>query len=53
VNYGFHPEALEEYEAAARYYSQQQPGLDLHFIGIDGPGVKPEAKGRIKLILEH
>ena len=28
----FHPEALTEYEEAARFYAAQQPGLDLRFI---------------------
>ena len=28
----FHPEALEEYDAAAHFYARQQPGLDLRFI---------------------
>lgn len=32
MRYEFHPEALNEFEAAARYYSRCQPGLDLHFI---------------------
>jgi toxin ParE1/3/4 len=28
----FHPEALAEYEDAARYYSECQPGLETRFI---------------------
>ena len=32
MRYEFHAEALEEYEQAARYYAEQQPGLDLRFI---------------------
>jgi hypothetical protein len=28
----FHPEALEEYDAAAHFYARQQSGLDLRFI---------------------
>ena len=28
----FHPEALAEYEDAARYYSECQPGLEMRFI---------------------
>jgi len=28
----FHPEALEEYEAAGHYYANEQPDLDLRFI---------------------
>ena len=32
MRYEFHPEALEEFEEAALYYSRRQPGLDLRFI---------------------
>ena len=32
MRYEFHPEALEEFEQAALYYSRRQPGLDLRFI---------------------
>jgi plasmid stabilization system protein ParE len=32
MRYEFHPEALEEFEEAARYYSRRQPGLELRFI---------------------
>lgn len=28
----FHPEALSEFEAAAQYYAERQPGLELRFI---------------------
>jgi toxin ParE1/3/4 len=28
----FHPEALQEYEDAARYYADRRAGLDLRFI---------------------
>jgi plasmid stabilization system protein ParE len=28
----FHPEALQEYDEAAHYYFQKQPGLDIRFI---------------------
>lgn len=28
----FHPEALSEYEEAARYYAACQPGLELRFM---------------------
>ena len=28
----FHPEALEEFEAAARYYASRQSGLGLRFV---------------------
>ena len=32
MRYEFHPEALAEYEAAARYYAACQEGLELRFI---------------------
>ena len=32
MRYEFHPEALAEFEEAARYYSRCQPGLDIRFI---------------------
>src|SRR5437762_12861933 len=32
MRYEFHPEALDEYEAAAHYYAEKEPGLDLRFI---------------------
>jgi toxin ParE1/3/4 len=32
MRYEFHPEALAEYEEAARYYAGCQEGLDLRFI---------------------
>ena len=32
MRFEFHPEALAEYEDAARYYSECQPGLELRFI---------------------
>jgi plasmid stabilization system protein ParE len=32
MRYEFHPEALEEFEEAARYYSRRQPGLELRFM---------------------
>jgi toxin ParE1/3/4 len=32
MRYEFHPDALEEFEEAALYYSRRQPGLDLRFI---------------------
>ena len=28
----FHPEALNEFEAAAQFYAERQPGLELRFI---------------------
>jgi plasmid stabilization system protein ParE len=33
MKFKFHPEALAEYEDAARYYGDCQPGLELRFIG--------------------
>ena len=32
MRYGFHPEALEEYNEAGYHYSRKEPGLDLRFI---------------------
>jgi toxin ParE1/3/4 len=32
MRYEFHPEALQEFEEAARYYAGRQPGLELRFI---------------------
>jgi hypothetical protein len=32
MRFEFHPEALEEYEEAARYYARCQAGLELRFI---------------------
>lgn len=32
MRYEFHPEALEEYEEAALYYGDRDPGLGLRFI---------------------
>jgi toxin ParE1/3/4 len=32
MKYEFHPDALAEFEGAAIYYAQKQPGLDLRFI---------------------
>lgn len=30
--YEFHPEALDEFESAALYFAERQPGLELRFI---------------------
>ena len=32
MRFELHPEALAEYEDAARYYSECQPGLELRFM---------------------
>lgn len=32
MRYEFHPEALAEFEDAARFYADCQPGLELRFI---------------------
>jgi len=32
MRYDFHPEALEEYQQAAFYYAQHDPGLALRFV---------------------
>ena len=29
TSYEFHPEALSEYESAAQYFAERQPGLDI------------------------
>lgn len=37
--YTFHPEALEEYLDAARYYAGCQPGLEQRFIAAVESGI--------------
>ncbi|HEX5703650.1 MAG TPA: type II toxin-antitoxin system RelE/ParE family toxin [Pyrinomonadaceae bacterium] len=32
MNWEFHPEALDEYEASAAYYAAQDPDLQVRFI---------------------
>jgi toxin ParE1/3/4 len=32
MRFEFHPEALSEYEDAAQYYAECQPGLELRFM---------------------
>ena len=32
MRFEFHPEALEEYQAAGHYYAAQQPNLDARFV---------------------
>lgn len=32
MRYDFHPEALEEYQKAALYYAEHDPGLALRFV---------------------
>jgi len=32
MTYRFHPESLEEYQEAARYYAERDPALALRFI---------------------
>lgn len=32
MTYAFHPEAVEEYEAAALYYAERDPAVALRFI---------------------
>ena len=34
MRYEFHPEALAEYDQAARYYSECQEGLELRFMAV-------------------
>lgn len=45
MRYEFHPEALAEYQEAARYYAALQPDLDLSFIS--------SIERAIQLILEE
>lgn len=40
MNYEFHPEALTEFEKAADYYCQQQPGLEQRFIDAVLQGIR-------------
>lgn len=45
MRFSFHPEALAEYDEAAHFYADRQPGLDLRFIVcIENP---------IELIVAH
>ncbi len=37
MRFEFHPEALAEYEDAARYYAECQNGLELRFIAAKAP----------------
>jgi len=32
TSFEFHPDALSEFEAAALYFAERQPGLELRFI---------------------
>jgi len=32
VRYEFHSEALAEYQEAARFYAEREPGLERHFV---------------------
>jgi len=32
MKYDFHPQAFEEFEAAADFYRDRQPGLELRFL---------------------
>jgi hypothetical protein len=40
MKYEFHPEALAEYEEAARYYAGCPGGLDLRFIASVEAAIK-------------
>jgi plasmid stabilization system protein ParE len=60
--YEFHPEALDEFEAGARYYAERQPGLELRFISnieaaihriCEGPGIWRAIEGDVRRCLVH
>ena len=54
MKYRFHPEAVAEYEAAARYYATRQSGLELRFIQCVESAVREvaEAPSRWRLFEE-
>jgi plasmid stabilization system protein ParE len=45
MSYEFHPEALAEFERAARYYAESQPGLEQRFIA--------SVEAAIQRLIEH
>ncbi len=62
MRYGFHPEALAEFEAAADFYSERQSGLELRFIDAVQSAIRrasdsPERwrvfEGEIRRVLVH
>jgi plasmid stabilization system protein ParE len=52
MRYEFHPEALAEYEEAARYYASCQNGLEFRFIAVVEQAVKQilEAPNRWRIL---
>jgi toxin ParE1/3/4 len=40
MKYEFHPEALEEYQQAALWYSQREPQVALQFVGTIEEGIR-------------
>ena len=54
MRYEFHPEALEEYDAAALWYAEREPALALRFIDAveDAIGRILEAPTRWRVIEE-
>lgn len=60
--YGFHPEALDEFDKAAAYYAERQPGLQVRFIdavehaisrACDAPERFRRFDGDIRRVLVH
>ena len=60
--YGFHPEALDEFDKAAAYYAERQPGLQVRFIdavehaisrACDAPERFRPFDGEIRRVLVH
>lgn len=54
MRYEFHPEALEEYRQAARWYAEREPELGLQFIGSVEDAIKRvvDAPSRWRVIEE-
>lgn len=52
MRWQFHPEALSEYEEAARYYAGRQAGLELRFIASVEAAVRQitDAPGRWRIV---
>lgn len=62
MTYDFHPEALQEYDAAAAHYSSCQPELDVRFIeavvgaierACEAPDRARKFDGEIRRVLVH
>jgi plasmid stabilization system protein ParE len=62
MKYEFHPNAFAEFEAAADYYAERQPGLELRFIdavdaairkAVESPGRWRIFDGEIRRVLVH